>query len=211
MSTVQTDKTPRERRGWRSGEPLPPLDGPEAVGPPLRWARRLTPLGIGRRAVRLQVSGGRLSITRTATWRGRRPVVDAPLAEFHSAAPSRGGRGLHLWHGDRLFRLTGVSTAPSSGTVDLGGGDDPISGLIALVLLPVLLVGALGDYTDKLASQRETVQATLRWLGPVLGPPPPGLQVRPPLPGGPLTAARWLLRSAVVGAVVAGFVWLLLR
>jgi hypothetical protein len=103
-----------------------------------------------------------------------------------------------------------VSTAESSGSNDIGTtGDDPVSGLIALLLLPVLLFSALAAYSDKLESQRENVAATLRWLGPVVGAPPPGVVVRPPLPGGPLTAARWLLRLAVLGALVGGAVLLL--
>ncbi|WP_448641959.1 hypothetical protein [Geodermatophilus sp. URMC 63] len=202
MSTVEIGK-PQEGRGRRRGERRPPHDGPEAGAPPLSWARRFTPLGVGRRRVRLQVSGGRLAVVRTGPLGGERLVVEAPLAEFHSLAPSRGGRGLHLWHRERLFRFTGRSTADTGGGSNdvTTSGDDPISGLIALVLLPVYLFAALAAYTEKLGSERAGVATTLRRLGPVVGPPPPGLTVRPPLPGGWLTAARWLLRLAVLAAL----------
>ena len=203
---------PRQRRsrpGPRSRrEPVPPRDGPHAVAPPLRWARRFTPLGIGRRGVRLQMDGGLLSVVRVRPLGGERVVVSAPANQFHSVAPSRRGRGLHLWHGDRLFRLVGSSTADSDGDSGVTLGDDPVSAVLGLILLPIYLFALLGAYTDKVASQRANVATTVRWLAPVVGTPPPGVRVRPPLPGGRLSAARWTLRLAVLGALAAG-VWLL--
>ena len=206
---------PRQRRS-RPGprphhEPLPPRDGPHAVAPPLRWARRFTPLGIGRRGVRLEMSGGRLTVVRVPLLRADRVVVSAPAAEFHSPAASRGGRGLHLWHGTRLFRLVGDTTGDGDGA-DVSGNnsssDDPVSAVLALIALPVTLFAAVAAYTEKVAEQRRNVSTTLRWLEPVVGPPPPGTAVRPPLPGGRLSAARWAVRLCVVGALVAAVVWL---
>lgn len=202
-----TEQPPgRSRRKKRKQEPLPPYDGPEAVAPPLAWACRFTPFGIGRRRVRLSIDGGRLTVTRVPVFGDERVVVQAPVADFHSAAPSRGGRGLHLWHGDRLFRLTGRSTARADGGSTLTLGDDPVSAVIGLVLLPFYLVALIGTYTQAVASQRTNVATTLRWLGPVVGAPPPGLEVRPPLPGGWLTAGRWIVRLAVLGALVGGMI-----
>ncbi|HEX2072188.1 MAG TPA: hypothetical protein VHF92_00270 [Geodermatophilus sp.] len=195
-----TQQLSRAERRRRRKEPVPPYDGPDAVAPPLRWARRFTPLGIGRRGVRLEMAGGQLSVVRVGPLGGERVVVQAPASQFHSLAPARSGRGLHLWHGFRLFRLVGRSSAESSGSNDVvASGDDVIGGLIALILFPVYLIGAIGAYTEKVASERANVATTLRWLEPVVGPPPPGLTVRPPLPGGWLTAGRLLVRLAVLG------------
>ncbi len=206
MSTIEQpteQRSKRSRRKKRRGEPLPPYDGPDAVVPPLAWARRLTPFGIGKRRVRLSIDGGQLTVTRVPYVGGERVVVQGPLSEFHSVAPSRRGRGLHLWHGDRLFRLTGKSTTGGGGSSTWSNlGDDPVSAVIGLILLPFLLFSLIGLYGDVVASQRKNVATTLRWLGPVVGSPPPGLEVRPPLPGGWLSAARWTLRLAVVGALV---------
>jgi hypothetical protein len=194
----------RSRRKKRRGEPLPPYEGPDAVAPPLAWARRFTPFGVGKRRVRLSIDGGRLTVTRVPFVGSERVVVQAPLTEFHSVAPSRRGRGLHLWHGDRLFRLTGKSTTEGGGNSPFSSlGDDPVSAVIGLILLPFLLFSLIGLHADVVASQRKNVATTLRWLGPVVGPPPPGLAVRPPLPGGWLSAGRWALRLAVVGALAA--------
>lgn len=196
----------------RLREALPPHDGPEAVSPPLRWARRFTPLGIGRRRVLLRMHGGRLQIVRTPLFGEERVVAEGPLGEFHSAAASRGGRGLHLWHGDRLYRLTGRSTARHEGGESSSWtlGDDPVSAVIGLILLPFLLIYLLwllvGLYTAKEASERENASRTLRWLTPVLGAPPPGRAFRPPLPGGWLALGRLGVRLAVLGALAAGVV-----
>ena len=194
----------RSRRKKRQGEPLPPYEGPEAVAPPLAWARRLTPFGIGRRRVRLSVDGGWLTVTRVPVLGSDRVVVEAPLSEFHSLAPSRGGRGLHLWHGGRLFRLTGRSSAGGGSSPLATLGDDPISAVIGLILLPFYLIALVGLHGDVVASQRRTVATTLRWLTPVVGSRPPGVEIRPPLSGGWLSAGRWSLRLAVVGALVGG-------
>jgi hypothetical protein len=201
--TTTEQPSKRSRRKKRREEPLPPYDGPDAVSPPVRWARRFTPFGIGRRRVRLSVDGGRLTVTRTPLLGGDRVVVEAPLREFHSVAPSRGGRGLHLWHGDQVFRLTGKSTVDGGGSPWATLGDDPVSAVIGLILLPFLLFSLIGLRGQVVASERKNVATTLRWLGPVVGPPPPGVEVRPPLPGGWLAAGRWTLRLAVVGALVA--------
>ncbi|SEP28238.1 hypothetical protein [Trujillonella endophytica] len=210
----QQELSPRAQRRLekRLREALPPYDGPEAASPPLRWVRRFTPLGIGRRRVVVRIGGGRLQIVRTPRFGGERVVAEGALAEFHGAAPSRGGRGLHLWHGDRLFRLTGRSTARHEG----GGsdswtlGDDPVSAVIAVVLLPFLLVYLLwlliGSYTAMVRSERENAATTLRWLRPVLGAPLPGRAYRPPLPGRWPALGRWLVRLAVLGAIAAGAV-----
>jgi hypothetical protein len=205
VTTTEQPAT-KARRTKRKGEPLPPYEGPEAVGPPLRWARRFTPLGIGRRRVRLSIDGGWLAVTRVPVVGGERVVVQAPLTEFHSVTPSRGGRGLHLWHGERLFRLTGKSTAKAEGGSSLTLGDDPVSAVIGLILLPFYLFALIGLYTAAVASQRENVATTVRWLGPVVGHAPPGLEVRPPLSGGWLSTARWTLRLAVVGAAVGALI-----
>lgn len=202
--TTTEQPSKRSRRKKRKQEPRPPYDGPEAVAPPLAWARRFTPFGIGRRRVRLSIDGGRLTVTRVPVLGDERVVIQAPAAEFHSAAPSRGGRGLHLWHGDRLFRLTGRSTARADGGSTLPLGDDPVSAVIGLILLPFYLFALIGVYTAAVASQRKNVATTLRWLGPVVGGPPPGVEVRPPLPGGWLAAGRWTVRLAVLGALVGG-------
>ncbi|GAA3176926.1 hypothetical protein GCM10010531_33290 [Blastococcus jejuensis] len=202
--TTTEQPSKRSRRRKRKQESLPPYDGPEAVAPPLAWARRFTPFGIGRRRVRLSIEGGRLTVTRVPVLGAERVVIQAPVAEFHSAAPSRGGRGLHLWHGDRLFRLAGRSTARADGGSTLTLGDDPVSAVIGLILLPFYLFALIGMYTEAVASQRKNVATTLRWLGPVVGGPPPGVEVRPPLPGGWLAAGRWTVRLAVLGALVGG-------
>ena len=188
---------------------MPPYDGPGAVAPPLRWARRLTPLGIGRRGVRLELSGGWLTVVRVPLLRADRVVVSAPASEFHSPAVSRGGRGLHLWHGARLFRLVGDTAGKEGDGVDLSTNSpthDPVSAFLAVLFLPVYLFAAIGAYTEKVAEQRRNVATTLRWLEPVVGPPPPGIAVRPPLPGGWLSAARWSVRLGVLGALVAALV-----
>lgn len=196
----------RSRRRKRHEEPLPPYDGPDAVAPPVRWARRCTPLGIGRRRVRLSIDAGRLTVTRTPLFGADRIVVEAPLTAFHSVAPSRGGRGLHLWHGDRVFRLTGKSTVDGGSSPWATLGNDPVSAVIGLILLPFLLFSLIGLHGQVVASERKNVATTMRWLAPVVGQPPPGVAVRPPLPGGRLTAARWAVRLAVLGALVAGVV-----
>lgn len=177
------------------------------MSPPLRWARRFTPLGIGRRGVRLQLSGGVLSVVRVGPLGGERVVVAAPVTEFHSLAPSRSGRGLHLWHGSRLFRLVGdADLADDSGSTDVSSSSagDPVSAGLALLALPLTLVTALAEHTEEVAAERRHVAGTLRWLGPVVGPPPPGVTVRPPLPGGRLTAGRWAVRLSVLCALVVG-------
>jgi hypothetical protein len=203
-STQQPSK--RSRRTKRRQEPLPPYDGPDAVAPPLRWSPRFTPLGVGRRRVRLSMDGGRLTVVHLPAFGAERVVVAAPVGEFHSVAPSRGGRGLHLWHGDRVFRLTGRSSAKADGGSSLTLGDDPVSAVIGLILLPFYLFALIGLYSATVASERKNVATTLRWLGPVVGPPPPGLEIAPPLPGGWLGAGRWTLRLAVLGALVGGLI-----
>ncbi|MGY1741231.1 MULTISPECIES: hypothetical protein [unclassified Blastococcus] len=210
--TQQQELSPRAQRRLekRLREALPPHDGPEAVSPPLRWVRRFTPLGIGRRRVVLRIEGGRLQVVRTPLLRAERVVAEGPLAEFHGAAASRSGRGLHLWHGDRLYRLTGRSDASHGGGGDTNSwtlGDDPVSAVIGLILLPFLLIYGvwllLGLWSSTVASERENATTTLRWLAPVLGAAPPGRGYRRPLPGGWLSLGRWLVRLAVLGALVA--------
>ena len=203
---MTTTEQPSKQSRWkkRTQEPLPPYDGPEAVAPPLVWTRRFTPFGVGRRRVRLSIDGGRLTVTRVPVFGGERVVVRAPLGEFHSVAPSRSGRGLHLWHGERLFRLAGKSTAKADGGSSLTLGDDLVSAVIGLILLPFYLFALIGLYGDAVASQRKNAATTLRWLGPVVGAAPPGLEVRSPLPGRWLTAGRWALRLAVLVALVGG-------
>jgi hypothetical protein len=194
---VPQQESTRRRRTPRAQ--TRPFDGP--VSPPLRWARRFTPLGIGRRGVRLEMSGAVLSVVRVGPLGGERTVVSAPVREFHSIAPSRGGRGLHLWHGSRVFRLVGHHDTPGDGAgndLSASSADDPVSAFLALLSLPLYLWSALAEHTEKVAAERRHVAATLDWLGPRVGPPPPGLAVRPPLPGGWLTAGRWLLRLAVL-------------
>jgi hypothetical protein len=186
--TTTEQPSKRSRRKKRTQEPTPPYEGPDAVAPPLAWARRLTPFGIGKRRVRLSIDGGWLTVTRVPVLGDERVVVRAPLAEFHGVAPSRSGRGLHLWHGDRLFRLVGKSTAKAEGGSSPTLGDDPVSAVIGLVLLPFYLFALIGLYGDVVASQRKNVATTLRWLGPVVGQPPPGVEVRPPLSGAWLSA-----------------------
>ncbi|MGY1747075.1 hypothetical protein [Blastococcus sp. SYSU D00695] len=213
--TVQEELSPRarRRRERRLRDALPPSDGPDAQSPPLRWVRRFTPLGLGRRRVVLRIEGGRLQVVRTPLFSAERVVAEGPPAGFHSAAPSRGGRGLHLWHGDRLFRLTGRSSASADGGGDTGSwslGDDPVSAVIGLVLLPFLVLYGLwlllGLWSSTVDSERENATRTLRWLAPLLGAPPPGRTVRRPFPGGWLTTGRWLVRLAVLGALAAGAV-----
>ena len=46
--------------------------------------------------------------------------------------------------------------------------------------LPFYLFALIGVYGDAVASQRKNVATTLRWLGPVVGTAPPGLEVRDP-------------------------------
>ncbi len=211
----QQELSPRARRRLegRLREALPPHDGPEAVSPPLRWVRRLTPLGTGRRRVVVRIDGGRLQVVRTPLFGAERVVAEGPLGEWHSAAASRGGRGLHLWHGDRLYRFTGRSTARHEGGGDPSSwtlGDDPVSAVIGIVLLPFLLLYGLwlvvGLYTARVASERENAARALRWLTPVLGAPPPGRTHRRPLPGGWLALGRLAVRLAVLGGLVAGAV-----
>ena len=204
--TTTEQPSKRSRRAKRKQEPLPPYDGPDAIAPPLAWTRRFTPFGIGRRRVRLSIDGGWLTLTRMPVLWGEHVVVQAPLAEFHSVAPSRSGRGLHLWHGERLFRLVGKSTAKADGGSTLTLGDDPVSAVIGLILLPFYLFALIGVYGDAVASQRKNVATTLRWLGPVVGSSPPGREVRPPLSGEWLSAGRWALRLAVFGAAVGAVV-----
>ena len=208
----QQELSPRAQRRLeqRLREALPPYDGPEAVSPPLRWVRRFTPLGIGRRRVVLRMAGGRLQIVRTPLFSAERVVAEGWPGEFHSAAASRSGRGLHLWHGDRLYRLTGRSNASHDSGGDTGSwslGDDPVSAVIGLILLPFLLIYGVwllvGLCTSTVASERENATTTLRWLTPVLGTPPPGRTYRRPVPGGWLTLGRLLVRLAVLGALVA--------
>ncbi|WP_409330071.1 hypothetical protein [Trujillonella humicola] len=215
--TQQQELSPRarRRREKRLREALPPHDGPDAVSPPLRWVRRFTPLGIGRRRVVLRMAGRRLLLVRTPLFGTEHVVAEGPPEEFHSLAPSRGGRGLHLWHGDRLYRLTGRSSARQEG----GGsgpwtlGDDPVSVVIGLVLLPFLLVYGvwllLGLWSSTVSSERENATTTVRWLAPVLGTPPPGRTFRRPLPGSWLALGRLLVRLAVLGGLVAVLVLLL--
>ncbi|WP_222262960.1 hypothetical protein [Modestobacter marinus] len=177
------------------------------MAPPLRWARRFTPLGIGRRGVRLEMSGGMLSIVRVGPLGGERLVVSAPVAQFHSPAPSRNGRGLHLWHGTRVFRFVGHADSDDSGTTDISGssaGDDPVSAVLAVLAFPLHLFAALAAHREKVAEERRHVAVTLRWLEPVVGPPWPGVAVRPPLPGGWLTAGRWTVRLTVLSALGVG-------
>ena len=81
-----------------------------------------------------------------------------------------------------------------------------MSAVIGLILLPFYLFALIGVYGDAVASQRKNVATTLRWLGPVVGTAPPGLEVRAPLPGGSLSAGRWALRLAVLGAAVGAVV-----
>lgn len=173
----------------------------------MRWARRFTPLGIGRRGVRLELSGGWLTVVRVPLLRADRVVVSAPASEFHSLAVSRRGRGLHLWHGTRLFRLVGASSGDGEGTdvpsSSSSAADDPVSSVLAVLSLPVHLFAAVAAHADEVAQERRHVATTLRWLQPVVGPPPPGVAVRPPLPGGWLDAARWSVRLAVLGALTA--------
>jgi hypothetical protein len=78
--------------------------------------------------------------------------------------------------------------------------------VIGLLLLPFLLFSLIGLYGEVVASQRKNVATTVRWLDPVVGQPPPGVDVRPPLPGGRLSVARWILRLAVVGTAVGTLV-----
>lgn len=131
--------------------------------------------------------------------RGReQDVVRAPGREFHSVAPSRGGQGLHLWHGERLYRLRGRPEKVHWG--DLG---DPL----LVVMLPVaLVIGAL----DRAQERKAAVRVVLGLLGPVVGPRPPGVRVRPPLPGLPTAVLRVLVRVVVIAAVLAGLVLLAL-
>lgn len=191
---------------------MPPYDCPAAVAPPLRWARRFTPLGIGRRGVRLEMSGGWLTVVRVPLVRADRVVVSAPASEFHGLAVSRSGRGLHLWHATRLFRLVGSSSGSDDGTGtdhSSSSSDDPASAFLTLLLLPVYLFAAIGAHTEKVREQRRNVATTLRWLEPVVGSSPPGIVTRPPLPGGWLTAARWAVRLALLGALAGGLIALL--
>jgi hypothetical protein len=178
------------------------------VAPPLRWARRFTPLGIGRRGVRLEMSGGVLSVVRVGPLGGERTVVSAPVTQFHSPAPSRNGRGLHLWHGARVFRFVGHAddSSSDSGSTDVSSSsaDDPISAVLAVLALPLYLFAALAAHRDKVAAERRHVATALRWLEPVVGPPWPGVTVRPPLPGGWLTAGRWTLRLTLLSALAVG-------
>jgi hypothetical protein len=170
----------------------------------LRWARRFTPLGIGRRRVRLEMSGGWLTVVQVPLLRADRVVVSAPAREFHSLAASRSRRGLYLWHGTRLFRLAGATSGDGNGAdVPHSSPDDPLSSFLAVLFLPVYLFAAITAHLDEVREERRNVAVTLRWLEPVVGPPPPGVAVRPPLPGGWLGAARWTVRLAVLGALVA--------
>ena len=207
--TQQQELSPRARRRLekRLREALPPYDGPDAVSPPLRWVRRFTPLGTGRRRVVVRIGGGRLQIVRQPLFGGERVVAEGPTAQFHSAAASRGGRGLHLCHGDRLYRLAGRSSAAHDGPDSSWTlGDDPVSTVIAIVLLPVMLFVLLGMYTRTVASEGENASRALRWIQPVLGPPPPGRAYRRPLPGGWLSLGRLLVRLAVLGGIAAAVV-----
>jgi hypothetical protein len=136
--------------------------------------------------VRLQLSGGVLSVVRVGPLGRERVVVTAPVTEFHSLAPSRRGRGLHLWHGSRLFRLVGhADSSDDSGNTDVSSAsaDDPVSAVLTVLALPLHVFAALAEHTEQVAAQRRHVASALRWLGPLVGPPWPGVTVRPPLPG----------------------------
>ena len=153
------------------------------------------------------MAAGWLTVVRVPLLRADRAVVSAPTSEFHSIAASRSGRGLHLWHGGRLFRLVGASSEDGDGAdVPNGTPDDAVSSFLALLFLPVHLFAAFAAHADKVQQERRNVAITLRWLEPVVGAPPPGAAVRPPLPGGWLTAARWTVRLAVLGVLVAAVV-----
>jgi hypothetical protein len=169
-------------------------------------------LFLGRRGVRLEMAGGVLSLVRVGPLRGERVVVSAPVTQFHSPAPSRSGRGLHLWHGARVFRLVGRAESSDDGggtDASSSSADDPISAFFAVLALPLYVFTALAEYTDKVAGERRHVAMTLRWLSPVVGPPPPGVTFHPPLPGGWPTTARWTVRLTVLGALAAGVMTLL--
>ncbi|MGY1644054.1 hypothetical protein ACI782_23345 [Geodermatophilus sp. SYSU D00703] len=196
-----TQRLSKEERRRRAA--LPAYEVPGAVAPPLSWTRRFTPLGIGRRGVRLQMAGGLLSVVRVRPLGGERVVVDAPVEQFHSPAPSRGGRGLHLWHGDRVVRLVGRSSAEGDGDTSTWTlGDDPVSAVIGVILLPVYLVALLGLYTERVASQRARLR---RCAGPSRWSARPRPGHRPPATAGCwLGAGRCTLRLAVVGALVPG-------
>jgi hypothetical protein len=188
---------------WSEDEAVLPAGAGQGSSPPLSWLPRLSPLLIGRRMVRLELADGRLALVHRP-WTGPdRVVVRAPVGEFHSVRPSRNGRGLHLWHDRRLYRLAGRTSRGSKSDVT---GD---LGPFAVVLLPLMLWELVAGYADQLIAERQHVAAVLAWLEPQVGHPPPSVTVRPPLDGTLLGIARWILRLAVVVAVtVAGFVYL---
>jgi hypothetical protein len=187
---------------WSEDDALMPAGG-EGFSPPLSWMPRVAPLLIGRRMVRLEVADGRLALVHRPLGGPDRVVVRAPVAEFHSLRPSRNGRGLHLWHDRRLYRLAARTSRGSKSDVT---GD---LGPFAILLLPLQLWELVAGYADQVTAERQHVAAALAWLEPQVGRMPPGITVRPPLDGTLLGVARWTLRLVlVVGAMVAGFVYL---
>jgi hypothetical protein len=127
-----------------------------------------------------------------------RPVLDAPVNQFHSFSPCYGGSGFHLWEADRrhVFVFTGWATrsfdadSPADMTVDVLAAQQTIPGL-EHARTPVQYWGAV--------------------LRPLLAPAPPlGVTVRPPLPKGKFWAAAiaivcgsLLVFLGIVGAIVA--------
>jgi hypothetical protein len=188
---------------WSEDGAVLPAEGGEGFSPPLSWLPRLAPLLIGRRMVRLEVANGQLALVHRPWVGPDRVVVRAPVGEFHSLRPSRNGRGLHLWHDRRLYRLAGRTSRGSKSDVT---GD---LGPFAVLLLPLMLWEFVAGYADQVIAEQQHVAAVRAWLAPQVGSPPPGVTVRPPLDGTLLGVGRWTLRLAVVvGATVAGFVYL---
>jgi hypothetical protein len=135
------------------------------------------PITLFMRSGQLCLDDDRLS------FRTRRKVVfDAPVGELHSV---RGvaRRGVHVWHGDRRYRLM---FGPLS-----GGRTQTVDGVYDAISAPSDVLRSLtGD-----AIGRYLRDDWLARLEPLVGTAPAGLEVKPPWP----VWAWWL---AVVGATL---------
>jgi hypothetical protein len=171
---------------------------------PLAWARRFTPLNLGRRPARLEVDRGTVTLLRF-TFFGSKPrvVVQGPGHEWHSVTLSRGGRGVHVWHRDRLLRLV-RHHEPDGSLGELGA--------FAVLLLPYLVWALFRAHRDRVREDRATCRELVEQLRPVVGAPPPGVRVRGPWPESVLVIGRAAVRLVAVAAVVGGaYWWFLLR
>lgn len=126
----------------------------------------------------LTLAAGRLTFVT-----GTQTLVDHPVAELHSVARAA-NVGFEVWHGDRRYTLV-----PGHEVVQ---GGSPGGGALDAVV-------SLGQARRASAANARMRAERDRWIAvlqPLVGAPPPGVDVRPP-------RAAWLPMAAVAGIAIA--------